>query len=70
MKYKLTIDPRKTSGASTVNFESISHFILLFLLLYSNMQMLVGSEKLVRNILRYGLGKFVGLHAFILIHPI
>ena len=56
------------SGASTVSFESISHFILLFLLLNSNMQMLVGFEKLVRNILCSGLRKFVGLHVFILIH--
>ena len=37
--------------------------------------MLVESEKLavkffpVTNILSYGLGKFVGLHVFILIHP-
>ena len=66
---KLTIDTRTMSGASTINLESILHFLLLFLLLNSNMQMLVGFEKLVRNILCYKLGKFVGLHVFVLIQP-
>ena len=66
----LTIDTRTMSGTSIIDFESILHVILLFLLLNSNMQMLVGFEKLVRNIFCYRLGKSVGLHVFILIHPI
>ena len=35
-----------TSGASIVNFEHVLRFILQLLLLNSNKQMLVGSEKL------------------------
>ena len=35
-----------TSGASIVNFERVLHFIPQLLLLNSNKQMLVGSEKL------------------------
>ena len=66
----LTIDTRTMSGTSIIDFESILHVILLFLLLNSNMQMLVGFEKLVRNIFCYRLGKSVGLHVFILIHLI
>ena len=60
----------KDTRTVSVNFEHISHFILQLIT--------VGPEKLVsynkvffrtvRNILSYGLGKFVGLHVFILNH--
>ena len=67
----------KDTRTVSVNFEHISHFILLLIAEFKLPP--VGSEKLVsytikliselRNILSYGLGKFVGLHVFILIHP-
>ena len=66
-------DTGMTPGTSIVNFEHVSHFITLSNLLNSNKQMLVGPEKrtfqtinlflvTVRNILFYGLGKFVRLY--------
>ena len=76
----LLYDKKEFLEVVTLNFEHISHFILLLLLLNSNKQMLLGPKKLqfltinlfsvsVGNILSYGLGIFVGLHVFILIHP-
>ena len=64
-------DTKTMSGASIVIFEHVSHFILLLVLLSLSKLMPVGPEKLqfqtvnlfsvaVRNILSYGLGKFVG----------
>lgn len=61
-----------------VNYEHISHFILLLLLLNANKQMIVGPEKLMfptknfflvikGSVLPYELGKVVGLHVFIFI---
>ena len=66
-------DTGMASGTSVVNFKHVSHFILLSNLLNLNKQMLVGPEKrtfqtinlflvTVRNILSYGLGKFVRLY--------
>ena len=61
------------SGTSIVNFQLVSHFIILSNLFNSNKQMLVGPEKrtfqtinlflvTVRNILFYGLRKLVRLY--------
>ena len=66
-------DTGMESGTSIVNFQHVSHFILLSNLLNLNKEMLVGPEKwtfetinlflvTVRNILFYGLGKFVRLY--------
>ena len=76
----LLYDKKEFLEVVTLNFEHISHFILLLLLLNSNKQMLLGPKKLqfltinlfsvpVGNMFSYGLGIFVGLHVFILIHP-
>ena len=66
----------KDTRTVSVNFEHISHFILQLITEFKLSP--VGPEKLVsynkvffrtvRNILSYGLGKFVGLHVFILNH--
>ena len=71
-------DTRTMPGASIVNYEHISHFILLLLLLNANKQMIVGPEKLMfptknfflvikGSVLPYELGKAVRLHVFIFI---
>ena len=64
------------SGACIVNFEHISHIIILSLLLNSNKQMPVGHEKLFFQIISlfsvWAMGwenLIVGLHGFILIYP-
>ena len=73
-------DTRTTSGASTVNFEHILHFTCIYTIIAEFEQMLLGTESIkfktinlfsvtVRNILFYGLGTFVRLYVFILIHP-
>ena len=66
-------DTGMESGTSIVNFQHVSHFILQSNLLNLKKEMLVGPEKwtfetinlflvTVRNILFYGLGKFVRLY--------
>ena len=50
--FKVNIeDTRTMSDAFIVNFEHISHIIILSLLLNSNKQMLVGPEKLLFQII-------------------
>ena len=72
-------DTRKMYGISIVNFEHNLQFIPL-LIIAEFEQMLLWPQKqqfqeinlfpvTVRNILSYELGKFVGLCAFIVIHP-
>ena len=76
----LLYDKKEFLEVVALNFEHISHFILLLLLLNLNKQMQLGPKKLqfltinlfsvpVGNMFSYGLGIFVGLHVFILIHP-
>ena len=67
---------RMASGAFVVNFENILHFILIFCIDFNLINVEPEKSQTInffsvteRNMLYYGLGKFVGLHVFILFHP-
>ena len=74
-------DTRMMSGASFANFEHILHFILLLILLteFEQINVVWAGETVVqsinlfpvtvKNILSYGLGKFVGIYVMF-INPI